>query len=257
MGRLTLQEVFWKEKLANPTSTDAEKAKAAEELEKIKRRHARKQTARHKKSSSQTNDPKPEWFPYDGGSYPEYLEKLSAWEKRHPEGYQEPVRPTPIPAPKKIELPKPAPVIVAPIAAPAPRPVPRICPPVIRDARQGYSGYFYNEVFWHLSPDERRGKMMRVNADLGLKAEWESICEVMAMRVTRREAVAPPKAVVIERPAIRERSEVFAVGQVQPVSEARKLSEPTMQNASGPVTRELDKRGWLPDIKPAELTPSR
>ena len=55
--------------------------------------HARKQTARHKKSSSQTNDPKPEWFLYDGGSYPEDLEKLSAWEKRHPEGYQEPVRP--------------------------------------------------------------------------------------------------------------------------------------------------------------------
>jgi hypothetical protein len=252
MGRLTSQEVFWKEKLANPTSTDAEKAKAAEELEKIKRRHAHnKQKARHKKSSSQANDPKPEWFPYDGGSYPEYLEKLSAWEKRHPEGYQEPVRSAPALPPKKIELPKPAPVVVAPIAKPAPKPMVRVC--VQREPREGWSGTFHREKFWDLPTDERNAVMNRVNRDAALKNEWNTICETM--RAPRE--VLPTVIVTIERPAIRERSEVFAVGQVQPVSEARKLSEPTMQNASGPVTRELDKRSWLPDCKPEELTPSR
>jgi len=98
---------------------------------------------------------------------------------------------------------------------------------------------------------------MRVNADLGLKAEWESICEVMATRVTPREVLPPEKAVAMERPAIRERSEVFAVGQPQSLDTMRKVFAPTMQSATGPVTREIDKRIGMPDCKPEELAPSR
>jgi hypothetical protein len=123
----------------------------------------------------------------------------------------------------------------------------------VREPREGTSGFFFKEVLWNLPTDERNAKMNRMEIDLGLKVEWDNI--MMALAAPRE--VLPTVIVPIERPAIRERSEVFAVGQVQPVSEAHKLSEPTMQNASGPVTRELDKRGWLSDIKPAELTPSR
>ena len=74
------------------------------------------------------------------------------------------------------------------------------------------------------------------------------------VRVTLTEA---EKRQTFSSPSVLPHDEVFAMGQPQTVDEARAAFRPTMQGATGPVTRELDKRGWLPDIKPAELTPSR
>jgi len=99
--------------------------------------------------------------------------------------------------------------------------------------------------------------MTLLNADAALKAGWQSTVEIMAMRVTPRETLVPQKAAPFELPAVRERSEVFAVGQPRTVDEMRKTFAPTMQLATGPVTRELDKRTGMPDVKPEALTPSR
>jgi hypothetical protein len=124
-------------------------------------------------------------------------------------------------------------------------PVPRPRPQVVREPREGTSGFFFRERFWNLPIDERNAKMQRVNRDLGLKAEWESICETM--RAPRE--VLPPmseaeKAEMFAPPAVRELSEVFATGKVQTVNEARAPFQPTMGNApDGGISLDLDKRG--------------
>jgi hypothetical protein len=188
------------------------------------------------------NDPKPEWFPYDGGSYPEYLEKLSAWEKRHPEGYEEPVRPTPAPE-VKIELPKSAPVIVAAIAKPAPTPMVRVS--VQREPREGHSGYFFKEVFWNLPIDERNGKMMRVNHDAALKNEWDTICETMrAPREAPLTLSESGKTKLFAPPAVLDPTEVFASGQPQTIDEARASYLPTMANSTAAITPPRVASSW-------------
>jgi hypothetical protein len=138
------------------------------------------------------------------------------------------------------------------IVKPAPKPMVRVS--VQREPREGHSGYFFKEVFWNLPINERNGKMMRVCADAALRNEWDTIVESMR---APREVLPPQKAVAIERPAIRERSEVFAMGQPQSVDEMRKAFLPTMQNGNGGISPDLDRRGWMPDCKPKELTPSR
>jgi hypothetical protein len=177
-----------------------------------------------------------------------------AWDDRRiAHGLKKVVAPAVPPAPVKIDPPKP--VIAAPRAPapkPAPKPVVRVC--VQREPREGWSGFFFKEVFWNLPIDERNAKAQRIGRDAGLMAEWTEICETMR---APREVLPPQKAMVIERPAIRERSEVFAVGQLQTVDEARAAFKPTMQEATGPVTREIDKRIGMPDMKPEGLTPSR
>jgi hypothetical protein len=264
MGRLSSQERFWKDRVHDKTLPSEEQKKAAEELERIKRRHARnKRKIRSKKSASLENDPKPTWYPLDGGPYQEYLESLAAWEKRHPEGYEKPVRPMP-PVVKTI-APKSAPVIVSPPTAvapkpvvppPKPRPVARVC---VREPKEGTSGFFYKEVFWNLPPDERSAKMYRVNRDAGLKSEFDEICATMR---APREVLSPlsesEKAKTFSPPVVREHSEVFATGQIQTVDEARAPFQPTMANAKDAgISIAPDRRGWLPDTPAKGLTPSR
>ncbi|HXM22209.1 MAG TPA: hypothetical protein VN948_13205 [Terriglobales bacterium] len=95
--------------------------------------------------------------------------------------------------------------------------------------------------------------------DPGLKAEWDEICASMrAPKETLPPMTEAEKAKAFAPPAVRELSEVFATGQVQTVNEARAPFQPTMGNApDGGISLDLDKRGWLPDCKPEELTPSR
>ncbi|MGA8151429.1 MAG: hypothetical protein WB952_10810 [Terriglobales bacterium] len=152
----------------------------------------------------------------------------------------------------KIEQLKPAPTAMAPTVKSMPQTVPS--QPVIREPREGHSGYFFKENFWNLPGDEQRAKMMRVNADAALKCEWNTIVE--GMRAPRE---IPPlmteaqKAEMFAPPAFRERSEVFAMGQPQTIEEQRKIFAPTMQEAIGPIAPDLDK---LPISHHGKVLPS-
>ncbi len=268
MGRLSVQEKHWVAQLENPESTEPQKAKAAEELEKIKRRHARsKVRGRYKKrSASVEDDPKPAWYPLDGGSYSEYLEQLSAWEKRHPEGDEE--EPAPAKPAAKVEPQKAAPVVrpalivefarvdpttlFAPLPVAGPAPKPKQPERVTREPKEGTSGFFFRERFWDLPIDEQKTKLQRVNRDPALKMEWENITS--AMRAPR-EVLSPlsesEKARAFAPPVVRPPSEVFPVGQPLTIDEARAPFQPTMANAKDAgISISPDRRGWLPDINP-------
>jgi hypothetical protein len=144
----------------------------------------------------------------------------------------------------------------APASKPVPAPKPPV--PVQREPREGVSGYFYKEVFWSLSIDERNAKMLRVNRDLALKMEWENI--TAAMRAPK-EVLTPlsesEKTKAFAPPTQRPQNRVFATGQIQTIDAARAPFQPTMANGDGGISIEPDKRGWLPDINPLSLTPSR
>jgi hypothetical protein len=101
--------------------------------------------------------------------------------------------------------------------------------------------------------------MYRVNLDAGLKSEWDEICATMrAPREVPRSLSESEKAKLFAPPVVREHSEVFATGRPQTINEARAPYLPTMANAKdGGISNDLDRRGWLPDLKSAELTPSR
>jgi hypothetical protein len=255
MPRLSSQERFWKERLNNPASTDAEKAKAAQEVEKIKRRHERSKRTSRKKARA--DDPKPGWYPLDGNSpaeYQKYLADLAAWEKRNPDGEE------PEPAPKKIAEPTPTPVVFVEPAEPAPvkiapRPVPRPAPvSVVRAPREGWSGQFFVEAFWS-KPLYERNAILRT-LDPGQQAEWNMIVEkttipqtIAPLRYTEEQKAAAFTAPMVTAPA---------TGQVQTVDQIRETYGPTIgdSTASG-ITPELDRRGWMPNIPAKELTPSR
>jgi hypothetical protein len=235
----------------NAATTDAEhdkwyerRANAAKCIAGIgERANARRNTIdRHKSKKKKVeydpdNDPEPSVHDDKCGMSCVPGCPIDAWrDRRIAHGLKKVVAPAVQPAPVKIDPPKP--VIVAPITKPAPRPVPRICPPVIREPREGWSGFFFKEVFWNLSMDERNAKAQRIGRDLGLKSEWDTICETMR---APREVLPPQKAVAIERPAIRPHDEVFGTGQIQTVDEARAAFAPTMQGATGPIAPDLDK----------------
>jgi hypothetical protein len=100
----------------------------------------------------------------------------------------------------------------APASKPVPAPKPPV--PVQREPREGVSGYFYKEVFWSLSIDERNAKMLRVNRDLALKMEWENI--TAAMRAPK-EVLTPlsesEKAKAFAPPTQRPQNRVFATAR--------------------------------------------
>jgi hypothetical protein len=256
----------------NAATTDAEKdkwyerrANAATCIAGIgERANARRNTIDRHKSHKKVveydpaNDPEPEHHKDCGLNCARGCE-WNAWDDRRiAHGLKKVVAPVvhtaapkvEAPAPKKIELPKSVPVVAAPVR------VSRPVPSVIREPREGHSGFFFKEVFWNLPIMERNAKAQRIGRDAALKNEWDTIVEGMR---APREILPPQKAVVmvIERPPMRDPREVFATGQVQTVDEARAAFAPTMQSATGPVTRELDKRVGMPDMKPEELTPSR
>jgi hypothetical protein len=258
MPRLSSQERFWKEKLSNPASTDAEKVKAAEELEKIKRRHTRIKFGvvnRHKK---QGYDPRPEFNEDEG--YSAFWEKLAAWEQRHPE-----VKQAPAPA-VKIEQPKPA--LVVEVAAlpvvPKPAPVKRPAPaPVVRKAREGHSGKFFNENFWSKDIFERNMILKTLNT--AQQSEWDTIQSHQAMEAARVAAAHPketPKPMSeMEKQAAFSPPIMIqtpAAGQPMTVDEMRETYGSTMGTVTldSGISPELDRRGWLPNCKPEELTPS-
>ena len=266
MPRLGGSERFWKEKLANPASTDADKAMAAEKLEQIKRRHAREKIAkkRARNQKSLADDPMPVWYPLDGNSPAEYrkhLDDLAAWAKRHPEGDPEAktvrttpaaeaktVRTTPAAEPK-IEQPKPEPVVVA-----APAPTPKITPrpaQVVRAPREGYSGKFYRELFYDLSLFERNCILRTLNP--GQQAEWNTIVEQTTVQLSQPVPVVlteEQKRNISSSPMVRH--DVFDAGKPQTVDELRETYAPTMGNATpdSGLSPELDRSGWLPDLNP-------
>jgi hypothetical protein len=163
-----------------------------------------------------------------------------AWDDRRiAHGLKKVVAPAVQPAPAKIDPPKPviaAPPAPKPAPVPAPKPVVRVC--VQREPREGWSGFFFKEVFWNLSIDERNAKAQRIGRDFGLKAEWDTIVEGMR---APREVLPPMKVATIERPAVRELREVFAMGRIRTVEESRAAFAPTMQGATGPIAPDLDK----------------
>ena len=185
MPRLSSQERFWKEKLTSPASTDAEKVKAAEELEKIKRRHTRIKFGVVNRRKKKGHDPKPEFNEDEG--YPAFWEKLAAWEQRHPE-----VKPAPA---VKIEQPKPvvaAPVEPAPVkVAPIPKVTLRPRPAPVRKAREGHSGKFFKEVFYDLPIFERNMILKTLNP--AQQAEWACIQDAQAMAAAAVTAARPKR----------------------------------------------------------------
>jgi hypothetical protein len=249
MPRLSSQERFWKEKLSSPASTDAEKVKAAEELEKIKRRHTRIKFGVVNRRKKKRYDPKPEFNEDEG--YTAFWEKLAAWEQRHPEVKQPAV---------KIEQKKPAPVVevAAPVpVTPRPAPVKRPAPvPIVRKAREGHSGKFFKEVFYDLPIYERNAILRTLNP--AQQAEWQTILEQTTLPPAQ-----PVRVVLTEDQKLRMFSSPMvlppAAGQPQTIEEVQKTFGPTMGNATpdSGISPELDRRGWLPDCKPEELTPSR
>jgi hypothetical protein len=257
MPRLGGSERFWKEKLANPASTDADKAMAAEKLEQIKRRHTRekiaKQRARNRKPLAD-DDPEPKHDPLCGMAYCVDGCKHIAWYNRQPE------RPTTVieePAPVKIEQPKPVPVVAAPVVR-RPAPVKPAPAPVERALREGYSGKFYREVFYDLSLFERNAILRNLNP--GQQAEWNTIVELTTMppaQPVRVVLTEEQKRNVSTSPMVRH--DVFDAGKPQTVDEVRETYGPTMGNATpdSGISPELDRRGWLPGPESAKLTPSR
>jgi hypothetical protein len=254
MPRLGAAERLWKDILADPNSTPEQKKEAAREIEIIKRRHTRIRFGvvnRHKKKGC---DPKPEFNEDEG--YPAFWEKLAAWEQRHPE-----VKSAPAPV-AKIEQPKPAPVVAAPIE-PAPvvsRPAPVKRPasaPVVRKAREGHSGKFFKEVFYDLPIFERNMILKTLNP--AQQAEWEQIETNRALEAARVMASMPketPKPVSEAEKAAAFAPPIMieprAIGQPQTVDEVRETFGPTMGNATpdSGISPELDRRGWLPDLNP-------
>jgi hypothetical protein len=251
MPRLSSQERFWKERLSSPASTDAEKVKAAEELEKIKRRHTRIKFGvvnRHKKKGY---DPKPEFNEDEG--YPAFWEKLAAWEQRHPEAKQAPAVKIEQPKPVVAAPVEPAPVKIAPMPKITLRPRPA---PVVRKAREGHSGKFFNENFYDLPIFERNMILKTLNP--AQQAEWQTILEQTTLPPAQ-----PVRVVLTEDQKLRMFSSPMvlppAAGQPQTIEEVQKTFGPTMGNATpdSGISPELDRRGWMPNIPAKELTPSR
>lgn len=60
-------------------------------------------------------------------------------------------------------------------------------------------------------------------------------------------------------PSVLPHDEAFAVGQSETVDEHREKYNTGMGNVTpdSGLSVELDRRGWLPDCKPEELTPPR
>jgi hypothetical protein len=93
-----------------------------------------------------------------------------------------------------------------------------------------------------------------------LKAESDNI--IMAMRAPSEvlpTATEAEKAAAFTSPAVLAHDEAFSVGQPQTVDEVRETFGSTMGNATpdSGLSPELDRRGWLPDLNPLSLTPSR
>jgi hypothetical protein len=198
-------------------------------------------------------------FCVPGCPWDQWQDRQRAYFAAHPE----PVAPTSAveatveaPAPVVVEQPKPAPVIaslkpVAPKPAPAPKPVPAPASkpaPVIRERREGGSGRYFREVFWDRPVYERNAllKMYRAESD----TEWQSILE--ALRAPREVPLAPAteaeKRAAFDAPMVdRDRQ----VGQIESPDEMRQKYGSTMGNATrdSGLSVELDRRGWMPDIK--------
>lgn len=223
MGRKGKPEKHWQSVLDDPASTPERKDEAARLIAREKHR------TELKKKKAPKDDPRPDYDLYDRTG--ESFRNLEAWKRRNPDAEDEPE-----PEPKKIEAPKPAPVVLAPapVPAPAPKPVPRVRVRqlVVRESREGTSGFFYKENFWNLDKDERRGKMVIVNARPDLKSEWDRICEttcVQAPRAVVEPATEAAKRAAFSAPEIR--TDALATGQVQTVDEVRTTFAPTMGNA--------------------------
>lgn len=109
----------------------------------------------------------------------------------------------------------------------APKPV---VPVRVREPKEGHSGFFYKENFWNLDADERRGKMIRVNHDAGLKAEWNDIMMALAApREVLPTATEAEKAKAFSSPSVLAHDEAFATGQPQTVDEIQKTFAPTRE----------------------------
>ena len=251
MPRLSNAERLWKEIIADPNSTIEQKKEAAREIEIIKRRHTRIKFGvvnRHKKKGY---DPKPEFNEDEG--YPAFWEKLAAWEQRHPEA-----KPA---STVKIEQPKPAPVIAAPVEsapvkiAPTPKKVTRPAPAPV-------------DTFWSdfkSKPIYERNAILRT-LNPARQVEWELMQEEQRLKAARAMASMPkekPKPVSEAEKAAAFAPPIMieprATGQPQTVDEVRETFGPTMGNATpdSGISPELDRRGWLPDTPAKELTPSR
>lgn len=256
MGRLNSAQRLWKDVIDNPASTADEQKQAALELEKIARRHARsKVRARYKKSSS-VDDPKPlRYPPYDSVSESEYRTALSVWERRHPKEksnaeVSKPVEKVPKPKAEFVAWTEPE-LFSPPAPAPAP-PAP---------ATFGHPSLTRNRLYEEME----QGRLRKIENDSRLaRLAAEEAVRVVPALMTPEERIAAEQAERSRRthieldkakakagapPDYRERSELYATGQIQTVDEARAPFKPTAQNGDGGRSIEPDKRGWLPNAR--------
>jgi len=175
--------------------------------------------------------------------------KWDAWDDRQ-RAYRaaHPPEPEPVrkPAPAVIE--KPAPAFIMEEAE-EPKPAPKIARPapvpVIRKAKEGHSGKFFNEVFWDLPIFERNMILMTLKPDQ--QAEWQTILENTTLpppqpvRVTLTEA---EKRQAFSSPSVLPKDEAFATGVPLTVDQVRETYAPTMGNATpdSGLSVELDRR---------------
>jgi hypothetical protein len=275
----------WQSIIDDSNETKERQDTAAKEAEKIRRRYARIKAGRKKKGAYHPlKDPKPECT-CGGLQFCSQDCAVTKWERRQDEYYaanpKKATTPTPAPAPK-IEPPKPAPVLEdflnelqldawaepAPVRKPvvARKPVPKIVEPkpaaIVRKTREGHSGFFFDEVYWNLSPFDRQCQNLYVKAYPKLQMELRGIQEAMATEAALHTPVQKPltdeekhaqdianeaaKHKAFTAPMVLPQNQAFATGQIETVDEHRAKFGQTMGNATpnSGIDVPIDQRGW-------------